>query len=464
MISVRLERRSNRAVRGARLVGVALAVCWGFIASGRAADQEGPEAAYVVLGAQGAVARAVLRGAGECPAIELDGVRQPMRLRAPAEAGAQPRFPVRVCEAPVPVGARSASVAGQQLPLPRGQPETIAALGDTGCRIKLAAIPSHPGTTDPDEAEAGRFQDCNDPSRWPFRQIAAAAAAAKPDLVVHVGDYLYRESPCPGANSGCTGSPWGDDWPAWKADFFAPAAPLLAAAPWIMTRGNHETCKRAGRGYFRFLDPALAGEAPLSCIEQMPSYTATVGGQSFIMLDSSEAQDFAPTAAEIEHYASQFAGLQPAQGSWLVTHRPIWGVTSAPGGPGGQRRLLIVNQVLEKGLAAAGGSALAGIDLVISGHIHLWEAIAFADRRAPQFVFGSGGTELMPPVASALTGLEIDGTQVAFGQTRHSWGFSLFTRARFGGWNVTFFDPEGRPQASCTVDRREIGCREPSRL
>ena len=54
---------------------------------------------------------------------------------------------------------------------------------------------------------------------------------------------------------GCAGSPWGYGWDAWDADLFTPARPLLAAAPWIVVRGNHESCNRAGQGWWRFLDP-----------------------------------------------------------------------------------------------------------------------------------------------------------------------------------------------------------------
>ena len=77
--------------------------------------------------------------------------------------------------------------------------------------------------------------------------LAKSVAAARPDLVIHVGDYLYRESPCPKNDHGCAGSPYDDSWFTWKADFFVPAAPLLQVAPWIMVRGNHEICKRAAR-------------------------------------------------------------------------------------------------------------------------------------------------------------------------------------------------------------------------
>ena len=56
--------------------------------------------------------------------------------------------------------------------------------------------------------------------------------------------------------------PVGYGWNVWELDFFAPSARLLAAAPWIMVRGNHEMCKRAGEGWFRFLDH---GPFPKKC-------------------------------------------------------------------------------------------------------------------------------------------------------------------------------------------------------
>ncbi|MFX8797610.1 metallophosphoesterase, partial [Acinetobacter baumannii] len=84
---------------------------------------------------------------------------------------------------------------------------------------------------------------------WPFKLGATLSASLKPDLVLHVGDFHYREKPCPAGNDGCAGSPWGDNWDVWREDFFAPADSLLRAAPWIMVRGNHELCDRGGHGW-----------------------------------------------------------------------------------------------------------------------------------------------------------------------------------------------------------------------
>jgi len=154
-------------------------------------------------------------------------------------------FPVSSCEYPLPSGATSAVVAGRSLPLPKANPTKIVVIGDTGCRT---------------QTNNGQ-QSCNDPNPantdtpYPFAAIAAAAAAQNPDLVLHVGDYAYRDTECPaGLGYNCGGSPWGFGWDTWEADLFTPGAPLLAAAPWIMTRGNHEQCNRAGQGWYRFLD------------------------------------------------------------------------------------------------------------------------------------------------------------------------------------------------------------------
>src|SRR5215831_8487936 len=221
------------------------------------------ESTYVVLGPQGAVARAIVAEATRCPTITIDGSQREMNVRAAPDA----MFAVLVCEMPIPASATAASIENAPLPLPRSQLKSIAAFGDTGCRLKAAK-----GNDGDDDEDGGKYQECNNPAAWPFAQVAASIAAAKPDLVIHVGDYLYRESACPPRDAGCARSPYGDDWPTWKADFFAPAAPALRAAPWIVVRGNHENCKRAGAGYFRLLDPAPAS-APPPCIELIPQYT-----------------------------------------------------------------------------------------------------------------------------------------------------------------------------------------------
>src|SRR5438045_388787 len=128
------------------------------------------------------------------PAIAVDDVTTRMQLRAaPATIAQRPTrsdpsdsksstFPVRVCDLSLPRDASRAIVAGRSLPLPTHEPKRIVVIGDTGCRLK---------------ASEDAFQACNDGEQWPFAAVAAAAAATLPDLVIHVGDYHYREKPWP---------------------------------------------------------------------------------------------------------------------------------------------------------------------------------------------------------------------------------------------------------------------------
>ena len=127
--------------------------------SARAADS-----AWVQATASGFEARLVTV-ATTCPALHTDKGDVTMAVRAAAAAD----FPL-VCAAAVPAGAAMASIAGAALPLPATNPQRILVLGDTGCRIKGSVL-----------------QACNDPARWPFPQLAQAAANLKPDLIVHVG-------------------------------------------------------------------------------------------------------------------------------------------------------------------------------------------------------------------------------------------------------------------------------------
>jgi predicted phosphodiesterase len=367
-----------------------------------------------------------------------------MNVRALPDA----TFPVLVCERPIPAGVTSASVENLPLPLPKATLKSIAAFGDTGCRLKAAKAATKGGNAADDE-DRGKFQDCNNPALWPFVQVAQSVADAKPDLVIHLGDYLYRESACPQGDAGCARSPFGDDWPTWKADFFAPAAPALLAAPWIVVRGNHEICRRAGRGYFRLLDPTPAqttsAQAP-PCIDLIPQFTVTLGEQSFIVLDSSNAADICP--CDPAPYAAEFAAMKPKPGAWLLTHRPVWGF-------GPRRRT--VNASLQEALANWNGKLPNGIALALAGHIHVVEVLSFADRRSPQFVLGTGGTLLAGKIKTNLTGETIAGRRVAFGRSDHRFGFAMIEPAA-GGYAATFRDTGSAKLFACKIAAGQIAC------
>lgn len=453
MISRFLQHRGPTSTVAVVTVAIAAMLA----AAAPAAAQGTIEAAFTVLGPNGAIARAVLSGTDACPALSVDGTGRPMQVRARPDPGAQARFPVLVCEAAVPVGTTTMAIGDRPLPPPPSALRRLVVIGDTGCRLKTKWVPD---PADSDDDGTGKFQDCDDPADWPFATIAARAAGEQPDrvvpdlvvpdLVVHVGDYIYREAPCPAGDKGCAGSPWGDSWATWQADVFAPAAPLLAAAPWIVTRGNHEICARAGAGYFRFLHPVLASDgAPSACTDFLAPYTVAVADRSFVVLDTSAAEDTCPTkGCDSAPYAAQLATLAPPPGSWLLTHRPMWGLK--------QRGEL--NQSLQEAVAATGGRLPAGIALVVSGHMHILEALSFADGGPPQLVVGTSGTALEHAVERKLDGLTVGGRTVAHGFTRHRFAF-LRMEPEAEGWRGTVVSVAGNPLAECTLGAGSLRCR-----
>ena len=378
------------------------------------------------------IARVIVDGL--CPALSADGFDVVMTPQAPASDD----FPVVTCEATVPFGTDTASILDQELPLPEGPIRRIAVVGDTGCRVN--------------DWEK-KYQDCNDPEAWPFAQVAQAVADWDPDLIVHVGDYLYRESPCPEEVAGCQGSPHGDNWATWYADFFAPAAPLLDAAPWLFMRGNHETCDRNPVGWFTFLDPRRYQAA---CQRFTDPYVTTLPGVVFAVIDSAEAADTSDTPEETAEYARQFgllADMSPP-GSWLVTHRPVWGILEGKG-----TEFEVENATYA---AATGESLQADYGVVLSGHIHLAESMSFDESsdRPPQLISGNAGTALdQIPTASPTAG-GLGDPAVTEAETLSAFGFMTLEPDE-NGWVATQRDKQGNPLLECVLVLDQLTCEEP---
>src|SRR5471032_108291 len=250
---------------------------------------------WLQYGPDGLEARAITDQAA-CPAAEIDGVQSVMNVRAaPGE-----QYPVTVCALPIPAGAKSAAIANVPLSVPSSEPKRIAVIGDTGCRLKGSTV-----------------QACNDPQQWPFRLIAEVVAQLKPDLVIHVGDYHYRETPCPAGDTGCAGSPFGDIWAVWQADFFAPADTLLKVAPWVFVRGNHEECDRGGRGWSRALEP-YAFDAANGCNGVGKPLIVRLPGLTLGVMDVSSALENNLDETQAQLFREQYRSLS------ATTTGPIW--------------------------------------------------------------------------------------------------------------------------------------------
>jgi hypothetical protein len=423
-------------------LGLAFLVAWaGAVRAEPAPSAEppgaDPVAAWVQLVDGGvAEARAVVEGP-KCPNAEIDGRRRPMQIRAGPDAAA---FPQTVCSLVLPKESRTASVGGHVLPVPpQGVINRILVLGDTGCRVH-----DH------------KVQACNDPRAWPFARVIRQALAEKPDLVIHVGDYYYRETACPPGYEGCANTPHGDIWPSWQADFFDPAQPLLDAAPWVFARGNHESCTRGGKGWDRLLE---AAPAPASCGLGSPVFSVPLGGGvSLHVLDSADAEDLVATPAEVAYVVHQLASLPhgaAAHDDWIVTHRPFWGEAPAFGlGPLGVFSVGI-NRTEQ---LAAHGKDLSAVSLILSGHVHHFASFSFGDARPAQLVVGAGGDvgEPFDPAKVRTSEADIDGLE-ADTLTFQQFGFFVMDREP-NGWSGLFKNLDGKSVARCTLVGRALSC------
>lgn len=430
------------------------------------------EAAWTVLGPDGAIEARIVTDAAQCPVLNLDGSEHAMAVRAapatepqrptasPADLSKPSSFPVLTCEARIPGSTRTATVAGHRLALPKSNARRIVVIGDTGCRLKAA-----------DDA----WQACNDPAAYPFAQIAARAAAWKPDLVIHVGDYLYRENPCPKGNSGCAGSPWGYGWDAWKADFFTPARKLLNAAPWVMIRGNHENCVRAGQGWWRFLDPR-ALEPGRDCNDPAndvtgdysPPYAVPLGkGAQVVVMDLSHAgkEPIAPSDPRFGQYKQNWVALkhftEQARFTFAADHYPIFGVAAER--KHDAIKLYPGNRALQSVFSALDPHILPdGVDTLLSGHIHVWEQVDFADRQPSQFVAGFSGTQedivplpqQLPPGVTPAP----DAAVRQFSSIIDKFGYMTLERTGTLSWKAIVHAIDGSVLKVCTIRGRTSRC------
>lgn len=461
---------------------------------------------YVILGQSPAgenmaIARTVIETDRTCPTVSRPGQVKttPMITRENPN-----HFSVLVCEALIgfdknyQINFSDGSIA---LPVAKSNPVNIQVFGDSGCKAKDCAI--------------------NTPAE-PFKSLADAGAADKPDLVLHMGDFNYRgtsgktyfserqsngkmkqvqqwpydagdgldskdhcgqTADTPFYSQSATNSNRPDIWRNWKDDLFTAGQKLLAAAPWITARGNHELCSRAGPGYFYFMDPntnLTEGGQQWSCptphvdrgtfenTTQPPSYKVSFQNLDILMMDSANACDNFSNSDYTELFAAEFAEINGFANSedkqtWLVTHRPIWGIEpyQAPKPPKAPEstpcdsndQYACVGQMMQKAIEAQPTGALAdNIDLVITGHMHKFQSVSFpGEGRPANLIVGSSGVALAGGAPYGDTELIIDGlnaevlstaSQVEFaGENYAAFGFMRMQLTEDGGWEGLLVNP-----------------------
>ncbi|WP_183368127.1 metallophosphoesterase, partial [Burkholderia pseudomallei] len=274
---------------------------------------------------------------------------------------------------------------------------------------------------------------------------------------------------------GCRNSPWGYGWDAWRADLFEPAAPLLAKAPWVVVRGNHEECARAGQGWFRFLDPHPYSDAR-SCNDAANDdnanysepYAVPLGtGSQVIVFDTAKVGRAAlkTTDTQFQIYQKQFETVaalasKPGMSTTIFTNHhpilaftPIAGSTPAPG-----------NLALQSVMSSLNAQAYypPGVHVALHGHVHDFQAINFASGHPATIVSGNGGDNvdvaLPDPFPAALT--PASGAVIDKLSHNNSFGFLMMERrpAPATGWVFRAYSAAGKLLASCMQAGTTLAC------
>ncbi|WP_444995482.1 metallophosphoesterase [Aliikangiella sp. IMCC44359] len=402
---------------------------------------------YVILGqtpkgGNVAIARTVIEEALLCPSVSEVGKGSKSYAMLPREN--PNHFSVIVCEALINFDTAyqiNFEDTSFKLPVAKSNPKSIQVFGDTGCKAP----------------KSGKDGCAKGTPAEPFKSLADAGAKEKPDVVLHMGDYNYRgtsgdvyftqknadgelaqvkqwpydagdgsteKQHCeqtletPFYSQSALNSNFPDIWSNWHDDVFRSAGHLMAAAPWIVARGNHELCSRAGAGYFYFLDPhsnLVAGSQQINCpvpnVEQsalkntvqIPSYKISFKQLDIVVIDSANACDSysnSPFTAIYEKVFKEVESLVSNKTTWLMGHRPIWGVTafydSGSVGCTSKKQYGCVNQMMQAAIGKLANKALPNaVKLVLAGHMHRFQSVSFNSlKRPPQLVIGSSGVAL----------------------------------------------------------------------
>ena len=426
--------------------------------------------------------RAVIPNGASCPKLTTlrpngSTKKQKMWLRTPGASTGAAFASIRVCAANVPRNTRGATVGRVKVPfqLPKSI-DKIALLADTGCRIRATSS-----------------QDCASPTDWPLAKVAKSIAATKPDLAMMLGDFFYREERCPdsavaqcgGSPAPLNGAPFKDSGYGWIADALVPMAQVFATTPLMAVRGNHEACNRGGNGYFLLMDASPLGAK--ACAPKdgavptniTPSWAVDLpikAGRTLraVAVDTAYGLDYEVTPWESTQavaysQAAKLAKRKKGRESWMLTHRPIFGLLSTDYSAGSPT----FTPWMSADQQAAAQGKLGSFDAIMSSHIHLSQAVRIPGNPA-QLVIGNGGTELEPPTGYGIPpyGPLLDGQgnrispefapypNATWQWTRVQFGFVIATPGKkAGNWTLSQRSPNGKAFAKCSLKQRTVSCK-----
>lgn len=333
--------------------------------------------------------------------------------------------------------------SGEAVPLKvNSQNIRIAVLGDTGCRLK-----EWPG--------GGAYQNCRNGSDWVFPQLAQSVERENYELLIHTGDYHYREH-CSRAECAEITESVGYNWATWWDDFYGPAQGLLKKTPWLTMRGNHEDCERAHAGWAPL--SAIRSGFTGACESIEPYQWIEMGDLVFINFDNADFEDRLPMnemlrqkwLPHLQAISKRIGAAKQRGGAekefWLLAHIPAYAFvpdlkTAEP---------VAITDNFSSLLKASG--LLKKIDYILSGHIHNQQIVPRSS--APlQLIVGNSGTAL-----DAFGRILNTSKVISTTDTRQSYGYTLLERQGLRDWKIVLKDTGGDTVMSCSVKAHRVFC------
>lgn len=340
-----------------------------------------------------------------------------------------------ICEATLPINTAVVRSSTGEIDIPQ-EPLKIVIMGDTGCRLK-------------NQNGKGPIQKCEDEKEWPFSRLIRSAEKENADLIIHVGDYHYREACTDPVKCKAYEGTLGYGFKPWEADFLKPAESLLNQKPFIFVRGNHEDCKRAYEGFNKLLSPV--GEQ--ACVNDQETRYTSFGNFLIVNFDNASVDDkpMDSTSAGFKSLQSRYKKMvetlnaRPETEVWLITHRPIWGLAPSWSGPG----VAPVNINMEAVVRAT--PLPSKVKMVFAGHIHSFQ-IATGDH-PPQMIIGESGTAL--DIYDEATRQVIPKGYTVFPSDH---GYALLQKDTHGRWTATIKSFDGATDFICRISEPGVPC------
>lgn len=360
-----------------------------------------------------------------CPIVYVDGEETEMLNRSSINNGGHNET---VCELTVQISAKNISIEDLRVPILPKKVNKIAFIGDTGCRINMLFQ-----------------QECNSVDSWPLKKNLDSIALHKPDLIIHVGDYHYRQTKC--RNTKKCGDIYGYNKEVWYADWFEPAKDILSQSPFLFVRGNHESCDRAYEGWFRYLD-----SYPFSsekCGNFVSSWSLDAGPMKFFIFDSSSGEDIFTTQSTIDAFERQFDKLiqnSSDKPMWFLTHKPLWRSPK-------KEFLTLKSHGNLTQIEAFGDKFPSNVTTIVSGHIHIAQ-ILLMDNVPDQIIVGNGGASLhAQDQESVYQNVEFDylnGKNYLAHEVRNFFGFG-FAILNLDDHEFTFYNQHNKEMYSAKL-------------